>query len=261
MVGGKFKIYALIVALVILVFSCSSSIKSPKQFVSKMYRAYGGEKGVALLNSFEAYGFIKDPGSGIVARSDPYDIFYSGGKFKVRRYRVVKGKAKDVIVYFYNGREGYEYRYSKGGKEVPEWEIHMVKYRFPSIISWSKENLDKAKEVIDEPESGLCYMSFENGDDLVRVAIERDSGRVREIEVRSKSDTSFSIVEKYSDYTEFTEVPFPCRFTSFYRGNKYYEYFLPTVKLGVSIPDSIFGLLPDDTSMIYHGPKEKKQEM
>ncbi|RLA91636.1 MAG: hypothetical protein DRG69_09905, partial [Deltaproteobacteria bacterium] len=126
MVGKKFKIYALIVALVILVFSCSSSIKSPEQFVSKMYRAYGGEKGVALLNSFEAYGFIKDPGGGVVAKSDPYDIFYSGGKFKVRRYRIVKGKAKDVIVSFYNGREGYEYRYLRGRKEISEWGIRIV---------------------------------------------------------------------------------------------------------------------------------------
>jgi len=258
MLGKKFKIYALTLTLVVLVFSCSSSIKSPKQFVSKMYGAYGGEKGVALLNSFEAYGFIKNPGSGIVARSDPYDVFYSEGKFKIRRYRVVKGKAKDVIVSFYNGREGYEYRYSRGRKEIPEWEFHIVKYRFPSIISWSKDNLSKAKEIVDEPESGLCYMNFENGDDLIKVAIDRSSGRIRQVEVRSKSDTSFSVVEKYSNYTEFTEVPFPCRFTGFYRGNKYYEYFLPTIKLGVSIPDSIFNLLPVDTSLIYHGPREKK---
>lgn len=210
-----------------------------------------------MLSSFKGFGFMKDLSSRTLARSDPFDIFRKDLRYKHIRYKVVKGRVEDISIVCYDGSSGFEYVYSKGKRGVPEWEFYMLRYKFPVIISWAEDNLDKARGVECDRDSGICTVRFENADDMVDLTIDSKKGWLKKVAITSKSDSTFSYEELYSDYREIKGIPFPSRFTGRYKGSTFYEFFLPTVELGAVIPDTLFQLNPADTSEIYH---EKKSE-
>ncbi len=235
-----------------LFLSCSRGITKPETAVKKMYSAYRGERGVARITSFTGYGFMKDLSSRTLARSDPFDIFRKGERYKHRRYKVVKGKVKDISVVCYDGKTGFEYMYSKGMRDVPEWEFYILKYKFPVVVKWARDNLDKARGVECDPGNSTCTVRFENMDDVVDVTIDGKNGWLKKVRITSKKDSSFSYEELYGDYREVDGIPFPSRFVGKYKGSTFYEFFLPTIELGVDIPDTLFRLNPEDTSEFDH---------
>ena len=241
------------VLTVMTAWNVTANAAKPKSVIEKMVKAYGGEKGIEKLQSFRGVGFIKDLSSTEMAKSDPFDIFKRGVRYKHRRFRVVRGVAKDVIIAIFDGKEGYEWMYSAGKarkKESPSWEYDILKYKFPVVLKWAEENMSKAKAAVNIKKDRLYKVDFTNGNNLLSLYVGDKDGLLRRIELRDKSDSTFSYSEVYSDYRDIGKIPFPSRFTGYYKGSKYYEFFLPTVDLGVQFPDSTFRVNADDTEDI-----------
>lgn len=237
----------LLAAGAMILHSCSSAVNNPEKAARRTIKAYGGEEKARQLSDFVGKGFMKNLSSRSVARSYVFDVYQSGKKFKHMVMKTTRGKLTDVIVTFYDGEQGFQYKYSGGKKDLVSWEVAMVKYRFPFVLTWMQDSGLTGEIVTGSGDEGVCLLRYENKDDIVTLTMDSKSWRLKEVEVTSVTDSSFVYREAYDNYRLVEGVPFPGRFTGFYSGSRYYEYFIPSIEWGVDLPDSVFSVMVGDT--------------
>ena len=248
--SGRFvKLTLALVASAALIASCSGNVKDPEDAVDRMLKAYGGERNVPLLTSFEGRGFRKQIPPGHVATNYPFDVFQRGMEYKTKTYRVLEGQLVDLQLFVVNESERFAWSRRKGEAAVPEWEAEMIGYRFPMIL----DNLNAGGLSLEHIESeywdGLYHIRFEERDNIVDVGLDEESFLVRQVTVVSVSDSSFSFREEYGDYVKTDGIWFPNRFTGYYKNVEYFEFLLPVVSFGVDFADDFFTVMESDTAI------------
>jgi hypothetical protein len=240
--------------------SCSGEVRNPRVAVKRMIGAYGGYEKATEVKNFIGRGFIKRLTSGSTAESDPLDVFQKGELFKYRITLLTRGRPVGVRVTLFDGYEGYQYVYGGGRTEAPKWEYEMIKYRFPYVLTWVQKNGIDGEIVTGEGDEGVCLLRYYYGDDIVTLELDSKSWLVRSVEIGSEADPEFSYMERYGDYREVDGVPFPNRFSGFFRGRPYFENFLSVIEYGVDLPDTVFSVTVEDTLEIGRVVSSAKSE-
>lgn len=248
--GRIIKITLALLAAAVLIVSCSGSAKNPESAVKKMIKAYGGEKNIPLLTSFEGRGFRKQLPPGHVATNYPFDLFQDGMKYKTKTYRVREGEVIDVQLLVVNESERFSWSRETGAATIPEWEVEMIGYRMPMIIDKLNTGGLELEHVESEYWDGIYHIKFVEGDNIVDVGLDEESYLVRHVGIKSVSDSSFAFKEEYSDYVKTDGIWFPNRFVGLYKELIYYEFLIPVVSFGVDFPEGQFTVLESDTAAV-----------
>ncbi len=246
--GRFFRITLALVAVAVLVMSCSGSVKNPEAAVKKMVKAYGGEKNIPLLTSFEGKGFRKQLPPGHVATNYPFDIFQNGMKYKTKTYRVREGRVVDLQLLVINESDRFSWSRGTGEASVPEWEVEMIGYRLPMILELLNAGEHELEHVESKLWDGLYHIRFSERDNIVDIGLDEESFLVRQVSIVSASDSSFSFKEEYSDYVKTDGIWFPNRFLGYYKDLIYYEFIVPVVRFGVDFSDDLFTVMESDTA-------------
>ena len=234
-----------------IVIGCAGGAGDASDVMKRMVRAHGGPDKIEMIQSYVGRGFMKNLASTAVAQSDPFDIYRRGRLFKNRIVKLRDGKAVDTGLTIFDGREGYQWRYGTGRSPVAAWQFELMAYLFPQILAWAQQP-DLAGEIVTgEHEYYIERVRYRSGDNIITIGVDDRTWLLKEIQIASVSDSSFSFSESYDNYREVEGVPFPGRFTGKYRNNLYYEYFIPVIKLEVELPDSLFTVTVDDTIDIF----------
>lgn len=231
------------------VASCSGEPGSPAGAVEKMVKAHGGLDGAARLGSFEGHGFIRDLSDTVVARSNAFDLYRSGGRYKHVVLMAPGGTLAGAIVLAHDGASTVEWTSRGGARSVSGNELAVLSYRFPAVIAWAGAHASSGSIVGErgkaDPEMRIRYAL---GDSTLTIAIDRRTWLLAGVALASASDSVPGYGERYGDYTDVDGVPFPTRFTGSFRGVRYYEYLLSTVDLRPGMPDSLLRLNAADTA-------------
>lgn len=245
---GRFLRLTLVLAVsAALVLSCSGNVKNPESAVKKMVKAYGGEKNLPLLTSFEGKGFRRQLPPGHVVTNYPFDLSQDGMNYKTKTYRLREGRVIDVQLLVINENERFSWSFGTGATDIPEWEVEMIGYRLPLIL----EKLNSGGLELEHVESaywdGQYHIKFFEGDNIVDVGLDEESFLVRQVSITSVSDSIFSFKEEYIDYVKTDGIWFPNRFLGYYKDLIYYEFIVPVVSFGVDFPDGHFTVTESDT--------------
>ena len=247
--GALCAIAALCVAFVI---SCDGGEHDADHVIDRMIKAHGGSEKIELIQDYVGRGFMKNLASTSVSQSDPFDIYRRGPLFKNRIMKLRGGKAVDVGLTIYDGREGYQWQYSTGKQSVPTWQFDIMRYLFPRVLGWA-QRMDRPGEIVTgEHEYYVERVRYINGDNIVTIGVDDRTWLLKDVRITSVSDSAFSFSEAYDNYREVDGVPFPGRFKGKYRDMPYYEYFIPVIEYDVELPDSVFAVTADDTIDIFH---------
>ncbi len=231
--------------------SCSSRVDDPGDLFAKMVKAYGGKEKVGELTSFSGRGFMKKLSSTQVAESYPFDVFQDGQMVKNRLMNVREGHLTDVRVLIVDKEDGYQVSVTGGKSEMNKWEKSFIKYRFPCMLDWIPKSGIKG-ELLERKEGEPDYkLRYEIGDDIVTFLIDEKTFLLKGTEVRSRSDSTFISVDLYAEYLAMDKTWFPSRFSGFFGGRQYFEYYLTRVDLGTKFPEGFFAVLPEDTAGVY----------
>lgn len=242
------KVALSLLTAAVLITSCSGSVKNPESAVKKMVNAYGGEKNIPLLTSFEGRGFRKQLPPGHVATNYPFDVFQRKMEYKTKTYRVIDGNVVDLQILVVNRNEMYSWSMKTGIAEVPGWEVEMIGYRFPMILDkLSAGGLD-LEHVESEYWDGLYHIRFKEGDNNIDVGLDEETFLIKHVLVTSLSDPEFSFKEEYSDHVKTDGIWFPNRFTGYFKDKEYFEFIIPVVRFGIEFPDELFTVMESDTA-------------
>lgn len=231
------------------VVSCSGEPGGPAGAVEKMTKAHGGLAAVGRLGSFSAHGFIRDLSDTVVARSNSFDLYRSGNRYKHVVLMAPAGTLAGLIVLAHDGASTVEWTSRGGSRRVAANELAMLPYRFPAVIAWAKAHaaagtIVGGKEKTDRE----MRIRYALGDSILTISIDRRNWLLAGVELASSSDTAAGYGERYDTYMEVDGLPFPARFTGSFRGARYYEYLLSTVQLRSEMPDSLLRLNAADTA-------------
>jgi hypothetical protein len=232
---------------IMLTVSCGGGMNDAGDVMKRMVKAHGGAEKIAVVQNYMGRGFMKNLGSTSVAQSDPFDIYRRGPLYKNRVVKLGEGKAVRVGLTIFDGSEGYQWRYGTGKRPVPAWQFEIMRYLFPMVLEWVRQNNLGGEIVTGEHEYNIERVRFESGDNIVTVTVDDRTWLLKHVLITSVSDSAFSFSEAYDNYREVEEVPFPGRFTGTYRGRPYYEYFIPVIEYGLELPDSLFTVTAEDT--------------
>ena len=248
--GRFFRSILVMAAFAALVASCSGSVKGPEDAVNRMLKAYGGEKNIPLLTNFEGRGFRKQLPLIHVSTSYPFDIFQSGLDYKTKTYNILEGQVVDFQLLTVNKGERFAWSRGTGVAPVPEWEAGVIGYRFPMILMRLNEGGLDLKHVESKYWDGMYHIRFEEDENIVDVGLDEQSFLVRQVEIISVHDSTFSFREEYGDFVRTDGIWFPNRFSGFYKNREYFEFLIPVVKLGVDFDDSFFAVSESDTVIV-----------
>jgi len=248
--GRLFRTILGLVALAMLLASCSGSVKKPEAAVDKMLKAYGGEKNLPLLTTYEGRGFRKQLPGGQVATNYPFDVFQRKMDYKTKTYRVLEGQVVDLQLLIVNKNERFAWSLGAGVAVVPEWEGEMIGYRFPMILERLSAGELDLEHVESEYWDGQYHIRFEERDNIVDVSLDEETFFVKQVSIASLSDSAFSFREEYGDYVKTDGIWFPNRFTGYYKDSEYFEFIIPVVRFGVEFSDDIFSLMDSDTATV-----------
>ena len=246
--GRIARITLVLLAAAVLITSCSGSVKNPESAVKRRVKAYGGEKNIPLLTSFEGRGFRKQLPPGHVATNYPFDLFQDGKNYKTRTIRLREGEVTDIQLLVINENERFSWSRGTGAAEIPEWEVEMIGYRLPMIIDKLNAGGLELEHVESEFWDGLYHVKFVEGDNIVDVGLDEESFLVMNVTITSVSDAEFSFKEEYSDYVKTDGIWFPNRFIGLYKELIYYEFLIPVVRFGVDFPEGRFTVMESDTA-------------
>ncbi|MBN1884539.1 MAG: hypothetical protein JW876_03310 [Candidatus Krumholzibacteriota bacterium] len=241
----------ILLAGALAIAACAGNVDDPRVLVDRMIGAYGGEKGIERVENFVGKGFMRSLSNKAIATSHPFDLRQSGARIKTKMMRVERGRLVDVKIISSDGTNSWQYDWLTGRRDLAGWETEITAWRFPRVLRWAHEHVASASVVPDDIEYGVALVAFEAGEDLVTLKIDEESWLLREVVITSLTDTSFVFSEQYGDYRVVDGTPFPNRFTGTYMGQPYFEYMIPVLELGVTSPDSLFGVLHADTADIY----------
>lgn len=242
---GAAAIAALLLAVIFL-STCSKDV-GPEKAIGRMIRAYGGGKGIARLTSYSGKGFVKQLPLIHVAASYPFDVYQKGRLYKTVMYNVKDGIVFDKQVLLVNETDRIQWTRSSGFSSLPEWEVELIRYRFPLLLEWLPASGISGRHVPSEFRDGKYRLRFEDGDDLLTLVLDDSSWLLAEMHLESASDSTFMFREIYEDYRRVDGIWFPNRFSAAYRGREYYEYLIPVIEIGVDFPDGFFVLSESDT--------------
>ena len=253
-------VFIAILAIMPLIVSCSGEVKDAESAIGRMVEAYGGRERTVFMTTFAGKGFIRNLTHVNVAESYPLDIYQKGFLYKNRIMMVENGILADVRLTVANNQELFKWTSKTGKSPIPKWEGDLIRYRFPGIFGWLAESGAMGELIESGDEDGNCKVRFTNNDDKVTMVIDNSTWLLKESIVESISDTSFVSRDVYSEYRKVDGVWFPSRFSGYMGGERYYEFFLVKVEMGIEIPDSIFAITREDTVKIHRpqGTANKK---
>lgn len=239
----------LILSTAVVLTSCRGG-RTTESYVRNVIKAYGGDDRARSLSTFSGKGFIKQVPFVQVATNYQYDTYQKGTMIKNKVMEVRLGQLANVRILIDDGKERYSWT-ARGGRQPvsSDWDFNIIKYRFPYMLTWLQDT-DIEGEVLEDAENGMRRMQYENGEDVVTWSLDGRSWVVRELSVTSKSDSSFSFREVYSDYRDVDGVPFPNRFSSFFGNRPYYEYLIPVINLEPDFTAETFTVTELDTTGI-----------
>ena len=248
--GRLFRLTLVLAASAALIASCSGSVKRPEDAVDRMLKAYGGEKNIPLLTNFEGRGFRKQIPLIHVATNYPFDIYQRGLDYKTKTYNILEGQVVDFQLLVVKDGERFAWSRGTGVAAVPEWEAEMIGYRFPMILVRLNDSELDLEHVESKYWDGLYHIRFEEKDNIVDVGLDEESFLVKQVEIVSVVDTSFSFKEEYSDFVKTDGIWFPNRFIGYFKEEEYFEFLIPVVKFGVDFPDDAFTVTESDTVIV-----------
>ena len=244
---GRMTVIIAVMAAVPLIISCSGEVKDADSAIHRMIEAYGGPEKTEAMSTFAGKGFIKKIPHDYVAASYPIDIYQKKDFYKNKVMIVEQGILADVRLILVNDRESFKWTWEDGRGEVPEWDINMIKYRFPRVLGWIAESASSGELVEGAGDDGNCMVRFKNPTERVTLVIDDESWLLKETIVESFIDSTFTSRDVYSEYRKVDDFWFPSRFSGYIRGQLSYEFILVKVEIGVEIPDSVFGITREDT--------------
>ncbi len=232
-------------------FSCSGTPGDADDVVDRMIGAYGGPKKIELLKSFVGRGFLKDQLNQSVIRYWPYDHFQRDTMLKTKVALMEKGVAYNIR---YTTFDGLNYRVAEknGDMNYPRVaELIRIKKRFPLIFDWLRNSGLEGRLKDNGDESGICRVEYIDTYDLVEIGVDRKDWLLRYVRFESRTDSTRTFTEAYSDYWDVDGIPFPSRFTGTFTNNRpYYEYYFVRIDLNADLPDSTFKLSEEELALI-----------
>jgi hypothetical protein len=225
--------------------SCSGEPRSAADLVKKVVKAYGGIRGIDALERYKGDGFLKKLPIGKMVKNYPLSVFQNKYRYKECIARIDRGDAVDKWVWIDNGEGISKWTNSDKMLNKPLLENSFIKYRFPLIISLMHQS-GAGWELIDNSGEGVSKLRFKDGDNVVTVTFDDKGWLLNRIEV-NKSTDSLVYSEEYSTYCKVEGIPIPNRVTRSVNGKPYCEAFVPVIKYGVDLPDSVFMITAKDT--------------
>ena len=234
-----------------ILFSCSGAPGSADDVVERTVRAYGGPKKIALMRSFVGKGFMKDQLNQSVIRYWPYDHLQRDTMLKTKVALMDKGVAYNIRFTTFDGLN-YRVAEKNGDMNYPlVTELIRIEKRFPLILDWLRNSGLEGRLKDDGDESGICRIEYADTYDLVEVGVDRKEWLIRYVRFESRTDSTRTFTEVYSDYWKVDGIPFPSRFTGTYTNNRpYYEYYFVKIELDADLPDSTFVLSEEELALI-----------
>lgn len=231
---------------IISALSCSKM--NGGSLARSVVRAHGGKSAVERLQSYAGKGFIKDPSDTVIAKSNPFDMFRSGVRYKHRLIRMKDGRVGDAIVLSYDGEKTYEWTGRTGLRSTQPMDLALLRYRFPVVLSWLIEKSNTLQVLPVSKADREVHAQFTEEALLVELSFDMQRKLLLGVRIGSLSDSTYVFEERYSNYTDLDGIPFPGRFRAYYRGMPVYDYVLSKVELQPTLPDSIFTVLRSDTT-------------
>ncbi len=225
--------------------SCSGEPRSADDLVKKVINAYGGVEGINALERYKGDGFLKKLPIGKMVKNYPLSVFQNKYKYKECIAHIIRGDAVDKWVWVDDGERISKWTSSDKMLNKPLLENSFIKYRFPLIISLMNQS-GKEWELVNHSGEGACKLRFEDGDNIVTVTVDDKAWLLNRIEV-NKSTDSLVYSEEYSTYCKVEGIPIPNRVTRSVNGKSYCEAFIPVIKYGLDLPDSVFMITAEDT--------------
>jgi hypothetical protein len=211
-------------------------------------RAHGGVRNIERLQSFTGYGFIKDLADTVVAKSNAFDIYRSGERYKHRIIRAPGGTIGEIILLIHNDGTTIGWSARGGLQNVRAIELSVLRYRFPMILEWVQERGRSFELLPAGPADRVLRLRYTGDDKVLTIGIDRESWLLDGVEIRGVSDTTFHFAERYGVYMDLDGIPFPQRYTGMYRDRPLYEFLLSVVKIAPELPDSLFTITAADTT-------------
>lgn len=233
---------------VLFIVSCSDAPRNADGAVRALVRAHGGSRRIERFETFAAKGFIREIGDTVVARSNAFDVYRAGERYKHVITRTSGVNAGEIIVHVRDGEGTWQWSRRGRLQRVSPMELGMLRFRYPLVLSWIREK-GRAPEAYEARAGEREYrLRYRHEDMLLTLAVDRGSRLLDRVEVQSSSDSTFLFVERYANYTDLDGAPFPQRHAASYRGAPLYEYVLSFVEIRSEIPDSLLAITSADTS-------------
>ncbi len=244
---GRMTVIIAVMVAVPLIISCSGEVKDADTAIHRMIEAYGGPEKTEAMATFAGKGFIKKIPHDYVAASYPIDIYQKKDLYKNKVMIVEQGILADVRLILVNGTESFIWTSEDGKRDVPEWDVNMIKYRFPRVLGWVSESASGGELAEGAGEEGNCMVRFKTPTERVTLVIDDKNWLLKETVVESFEDSTFIFRDVYSEYRKIDDFWFPGRFSGYIRGQLAYEFILVKLEIGVEIPDSVFAITREDT--------------
>jgi hypothetical protein len=225
--------------------SCSRRPGSADDLVKKVINAYGGSEGINALARYRGSGFLKKLPIGKMVKNYPLDVFQDMYRYKEGVAYVTKGDAVNRWVWINNGEEILKWTNSDKTLNKPALENSLLQYRFPLILSWMHKS-GVVGELIDNSGEGVYKLRFKDGENIIDVTVNGKGWLLNKIEVNRSTD-SLIYSEEYSTYCKVEGIPIPNRVVRSVNGKPYSEAFVPVIKYGLNLPDSVFMITAKDT--------------
>jgi len=229
----------------LLLFSCSGKPQNAEKLVKKVTGAYGGAEETGKLGKYTGSGFLKKLPVGNMVKNYPLTVFQDKHRYKEFIAHVKRGDPIDKWVWINDGDRTFGWSSSDKLINKPMLEISLIKYRFPLILSWIQSHSEEGS-LVGEPKEGSYKMRFEDGERIITVTVEDKSWLINRVEINSPAD-SLIYSEEYSTYNKAKGIPLPSRARRSVNGKSYCEAFIPAVRYGINLPDSVFTITGEDT--------------
>jgi hypothetical protein len=232
----------------VLAASCSNTPRNPERAARTLVRAHGGERRIERLGTFTGKGFIRDLADTVVAKSNAFDLYRSGERYKHVMTRTSAGKLDDVIIHWHNAEGTWEWSSRSQLRSVSPMEFGLLRFRYPLVLSWIREQ-GRTPESLEAGAGDRQFrLRYRHEDMLLTLVIDRSSRLLDGVEIRSTADTTFLFTERYGNYMDLDGTPFPQRYAATHRGKPLYEYLLSRVEIRSDLPDSLFAPARADTA-------------
>jgi hypothetical protein len=246
-----------VLALALAIAACGG-VKTPKDAFKKMVKAYGGPEKIDLIQNYTGSGFLKATDSP-TAVSNAFDVYLRGPFYKHRIALAPEGTLIDMNLLYNNMTGSWQWTKKTGLRKVPPMDLAFWRYRWPAVLKWI-ETPDLKGEVRPIQKVDTEYrVRMSAGDTIVTLDIDRIKSLLNGVEITLKSDSTYFYEERYLKYWKVDNIPFPSNWQATLNGKPYFEFTLVRIDLGAP-PDSVFGIVGQDTSDIVTAPPPAAEE-